>query len=97
MKEYTCIIALAVILCLLIAICCLYLRFRRIKKTYSSNLIRNIREQDRMARELEQTRLEKETIEKVLEKRLTVTAGPPPDDGTLLRIDITTLKTGNKE
>lgn len=97
MKEYLYIIALAIILCLLIAICCLCLRFRRTKRQYNSVLMKNIREQDLLARQLEQTLVEKQAIEKVLNTHLTITADSPPDDGPILRIDITTLKPDPKE
>lgn len=91
MKEYTCIITLAIIFCLLIAVCCLYLQFRRARKRYSSTLIKNIRDHDRLVRELEQARIEKETIEKALETRLTAT-DKTTDETPILRIDITTHK-----
>lgn len=70
MNGFTCIIAWGIILGLVITICCLYLRFRRIRKNYSRNMVINIREQDRIARELEQARIEKEAIQKVLETHL---------------------------
>lgn len=70
MNGFTCIIALGIIVGLVITICCLYLRFRRIRRSYSRNMVINIREQDRIARELEQARIEKEAIRKVLETHL---------------------------
>lgn len=93
MKEYTCIIALGIIFCLLIVLCFLYLQFRRTKKRYCRAIIKNIREQDRMAHQLEQARIEKETIEKVLETKLTAPdeIHAPRYEAPVLRIDITAV------
>lgn len=100
MKEYTCIIALGIIFCLLIVLCFLYLQFRRTKKRYCRTIIKNIREQDRMAHQLEQARIEKETIEKILETKLTAPdeihaprdeIHAPRYEAPVLRIDITAV------
>ena len=55
-------------------VCC---HCRQMEREKNRGLVQAVREQDRIARELEQARIEKETLERVLETKLAadVTAG----------------------
>lgn len=77
MFDYIVLAALVVALvsligCIIVCLCC-----TRLRKEYGRSLVTRIREQDRVTRELERTRVEKQTIEKVLLTKLAVAADPP--------------------
>lgn len=59
-------LSLGIALCSLIGVFFIYIYSRRIKQKCNSNMMKSIREQDRVTKELERTRIEKETIEKLL-------------------------------
>lgn len=76
MNEWIIIMALAVAaLSLVVAggvcFCC-----RRMEREKNSSIVHAIHEQDRIARELERTRIEKEAIERVLRSKLTESGDP---------------------
>jgi hypothetical protein len=47
-----------------------YFRYRKIKRDCNREIIRRIREQDCIARELERTRIEKQAIERLVRSKL---------------------------
>ncbi|MDL2212814.1 hypothetical protein LJC29_02490 [Bacteroides sp. OttesenSCG-928-N06] len=65
MGTFIIIIILVAALALVAAIL-LYMRNRQLKKEKECNAIKYIHQQDRMVRELEHTRVEKETLERVI-------------------------------
>ena len=44
----------------------LFLRYRRVKRKNAHTIVQYLRQQDRIARELEHTRIEKETLERII-------------------------------
>lgn len=71
MNNYILLIPLAITFCSLAAAVFLFLHCRRVEKNCNISIVRSIHDQDRVRRELELTRIEKEAIEKVLTARLT--------------------------
>lgn len=66
MNEIIALIALAISLILVVAVIGLYFYIRGIKHRCNSCLVKTIREQDHMIRQLERILLEKETFEKLI-------------------------------
>ncbi|WP_455673557.1 hypothetical protein [Phocaeicola sp.] len=66
MNDYTLLIILAVVCCSLVAMLFIYLHYRRLGQIRNRVIMKYIHEQDRLTRELERTRIEKEVIEKML-------------------------------
>lgn len=103
MNDYALLIIVSAIACCsLIAILLICLHFRQIRREYNMNIVKQLREQDRLSRELERTRLEKKVMEKVLKINLSetlessVAANKPVTtkvdcEQHVLRIDITYL------
>lgn len=103
MNDYALLIIVSAIACCsLIAILLICLHFRQIRREYNMNIVKQLREQDRLSRELERTRLEKKVMEKVLKINLSetlessVAANKPVTTEVecgqhVLRIDITYL------
>lgn len=74
MNDYALLITVSAIACCsLIAILLICLHFRQIRREYNMNIVKQLREQDRLSRELERTRLEKKVMEKVLKINLSET------------------------
>ena len=74
MNDYTLLLIVSAIACCsLIAILLICLHFRRVRRGYNMNIVKQLREQDRLFRELERTRLEKKVMEKVLKINLSET------------------------
>lgn len=66
MNGYIILIASIIVVCLIAAIVGLYLYCRRIERRCNRCLVKTIREQDRVMRQLERILLEKETFEKLI-------------------------------
>lgn len=103
MNDYILLIALAITFCSLAATLFFFLQWRRAEKNYNINIVKSLHEQDRVTRELERTRIEKQTVERVLKTQLTEmvqnTLAKAREEGHIvgyenhiLRIDITYLK-----
>lgn len=104
MNDYALLLIVSAIACCsLIAILLICLHFRRLRREYNMNIVKQLREQDRLFRELERTRLEKKVMEKVLKINLSetlessVAANKPVTTEVecgqhVLRIDITYLQ-----
>ena len=77
MNEWIILMALVVAALSLAAIGLVCCHCRQMERDKNRGLVQAVREQDRIARELEQARIEKETLERVLETKLAadVTAG----------------------
>lgn len=98
--DYIFFISLSVAFCSLLAVLFIYIYCLQIKRKCNCNIMKSIREQDRVIKELERMRVEKEAIEKTLKTKLTETV-EISDGGTetdkhipghekhVLRIDIT--------
>lgn len=71
MNNYILLIALAITFCSLAAAVFLFLHCRRVEKNCNISIVRSIHEQDRVTRDLERTRIEKQAVENVLTARLT--------------------------
>lgn len=103
MNDYALLLIVsAIVCCSLIAILLICLHFRRVRRGYNMNIAKQLREKDRLFRELERARLEKEVMEKVLKINLSetvessVAADKPVTNRVdceqhVLRIDITYL------
>lgn len=70
MNEWIIFLALAVTVLSLVTAGCVCACCQRMEQRKNSGILRAVREQDRLARELEHTRIEKETIEKMLVSKL---------------------------
>lgn len=70
MNAYIILTALIIALLSLTAMLATCICCRRMEQEKNHNIILRIREQDRTAKELEHTRIEKQTLEKVLEAKL---------------------------
>lgn len=75
MDDYILVIASAAIGCSLIAVLLMYLHYRRLKRNCNKYIVKYIREQDRLKRELERTYIEKEVMENLLKSKLAETTG----------------------
>ena len=74
MNDYTLLLIVSAIACCsLIAILLICLHFRRLRREYNMNIVKQLHEKDRVSTELERTRLEKEVMEKVLKINLSET------------------------
>ena len=73
MNVYIILLALAVALLSLAAAFAICICCRRMEREKNRSIVLRIREQDRTERELEHARIEKQTLEKVLETALTQT------------------------
>lgn len=74
MNDYALLITVSAIACCsLIAILLICLHFRRVRRGYNMNIVKQLREQDRLSRELERAHLEKGVMEKVLKISLSET------------------------
>lgn len=67
MNDYRLLIAWVISGCSLLAVLLIYLYCRNLKRYYNRYLMKHIGEQDRLKRLLEQTCIEKNTIEKLFE------------------------------
>ncbi|WP_295959614.1 hypothetical protein [uncultured Alistipes sp.] len=74
MNEWIILMALVVAALSLAAIGLICCRCRQMEREKNRGLVQAVREQDRIARELEQARIEKKTLERILETKLTATA-----------------------
>lgn len=74
MNEWIILMALVVAALSLAAIGLVCCRCRQMEREKNRGLVQAVREQDRIARELEQARIEKETLERVLETKLAAAA-----------------------
>lgn len=74
MNEWIILMALVVAALSLAAIGLVCFRCRQMEREKNRGLVQAMREQDRIARELEQARIEKETLERVLETKLAAPA-----------------------
>lgn len=75
MNDYLLLIALIITGCSLSGVLLIYLHCRRLKKRYNGYLIKYIRECDRLIMELEHTRIEKDTMEKLFKTYFSKAAG----------------------
>ena len=74
MNDYALLITVSAIACCsLIAILLICLHFRRVRRGYNMNIVKQLREQERLSRELERAHLEKGVMEKVLKISLSET------------------------
>ena len=73
MKEY-----IWIVVCILLigTVVILWIRYRMLERERNRGIVRLISEQTRLARELERTRIEKETLEKIVKHRLNNTDSP---------------------
>lgn len=71
MSNYTLLIAWSVAGCSLAGVLLMYWRYRRKAQEYEKYIVKYIQEQERLKKELERTRIEKDTIEKILKSNLT--------------------------
>lgn len=60
--------AIGIIILLLAVIFFMYIRHKRIVREKSCGIIRQIQKQDALAKELERSRIEKETLLKIIDK-----------------------------
>ena len=72
MNNWIIFIAIGSILVLILVIALLRIHYRKLIKEKERGIIRQIREQDRLAKELEYIRTEKKVMEKLLESKLTL-------------------------
>ncbi|MEL5896207.1 hypothetical protein AAE250_22290 [Bacteroides sp. GD17] len=70
MGNYIILTALITTILALMALIILFLHCRKTKREYERNIMKRIHEQDCIARELEIIRIEKETLEKILQTKL---------------------------
>ena len=70
MNEYLYLLIVAVIFCMLIVIFCLFLYCRKIERNCNHCIAKNLRELDRVFKELERMQVERETIEKIFKMRI---------------------------
>lgn len=70
MSNYILLIAWSVAGCSLAAVLLMYLHCRHMKRNCNMMIVEYLREQDRLTKELERTRIEKDTIEKLLKNYL---------------------------
>ncbi|WP_373155455.1 hypothetical protein [Bacteroides cellulosilyticus] len=70
MSDYALLIASVIVCCLLAAVLLMYLHCRRMKRNCNMMIVEYLREHDRLTKELERTRIEKDTIEKLLKTYL---------------------------
>ncbi|WP_455585263.1 hypothetical protein [Bacteroides sp.] len=73
MNDYIFLIALGIVFCSLIAVMTIFLHCLKVKQQCNYHIAKNIREKDYVIKKLEQTRIEKEMIEKVLKTELSET------------------------
>lgn len=66
MNGYIILIASVIVVCLIAAIVGLFFYCRRLERRCNCCLVKTIREQDRVMRQLERILLEKETFEKLI-------------------------------
>lgn len=71
MDDYIFFISLGIIFCSLIAVLFIYKYCLQIKRRYNYSIVKSIREQERVTKELERMRIEKKAFEKVLKTKLT--------------------------
>lgn len=76
MNEWIIILALTVAVLALAVIGMVCFCCRRMKREKDNSLVTAIREQDRLAHELERVRIEKEAFERVLRSELTTSDAP---------------------
>ncbi|WP_288237427.1 hypothetical protein [uncultured Alistipes sp.] len=81
MYVYVILLALAVTLLSLTAAFAVCICCRRMEREKNRSIILRIREQDRTAKELEHTRIEKQTLEKVVETALSQAPGTARNAG----------------
>lgn len=74
MNEWIILMAVVVAALSLAAIGMVCYHCRQMEREKNRGLVQIVREQDRIARELEQARIEKETLERVLETKLAAAA-----------------------
>lgn len=74
MSNYILLIAWSVAGCSLAAVLLMYLHCRRMKRNCNMKIVEYLREQDRLTKELERTRIEKEVMEDLLQSRLAKTS-----------------------
>ncbi|MDR0507447.1 MAG: hypothetical protein LBH32_11645 [Dysgonamonadaceae bacterium] len=68
-RQYTILyMAIGIIILLLTIILIMYIRHRRIVRKKSYGIIRQIQKQDELAKELERSKIEKETLLKIINK-----------------------------
>jgi len=83
MNGYITLTALIVAAIALVAAGIFWLRYRRMEYKKNSSIVQCLLEKDRIERELEHTRIEKRTLEKLLKGRLEETGkSPAPAEGT---------------
>jgi len=70
MDNYIIITALTITFLSLVAVGIIYFHYRRMEQKKDRDIILRIREQDRILRELEKTRIERNTLEKILKSEL---------------------------
>ena len=70
MKEY---IWIGVCILLIAAVVILWVRYRMLERERNCGIFHQIKEQTRLAQELERMRIEKETLEKIVKRRLSET------------------------
>lgn len=70
MKEWIIVLSLAVALAALLTAGAICFRCQRMRREKNRSIARALQEQDLLAHELEQVRIEKETIERVLATKL---------------------------
>lgn len=73
MNAYILFIASAIVFCSLATVLIMYLHCRRLKRNRNKYIMKYIREQDRLKRELERTYIEKEVMENLLKSKLAET------------------------
>lgn len=66
MSNYTLLIAWSIAGCSLAAVLLMYWRYRRMVRRHNKYVMKYIREHDLLAKELEYTRIEKNTMEKLI-------------------------------
>lgn len=71
MNEWIIVLSLAVALAALLTAGAICFRCRRMRREKNRSIARALQEQDLLAHELEQVRIEKDTIERVLATKLT--------------------------
>lgn len=74
MNDYALPIALVIICLSLVAVLLIYLHYRRLERNCNRYLVKYVREQERLKRELERILIEKEAIENMLKSKLSDTA-----------------------
>jgi hypothetical protein len=72
MKECIILVAIGIIATMLVVFSVLHLRYRRVIEQKDRGIIRQIREQDYLVKELEHAQAKNETLEQLLNKMLEV-------------------------